>query len=301
MNKLKDPNICEKERIKFEVEKRKIKDQEESYKKKEQELEERERIQPWNVDTIGHEAWSKSIINKPKDKSEATKSDIGDESCKKMMKYIDDNEHLLKKLSTCKNFDMVEKLLLEQPHLASEYASNWLTIEALNMGIEEKYDEMDVLAENCITVQYLLELSKSLHALATNTNVIANFFKKIRLADPSYMKMYFDEVDAFKGRLRKRAKDKRDAAINEYEAEERAKRIAESPGGLDPQVVLESLPEAMQEAFRTQSIERMYEVAEKMDAEVFQHHLQRCVDSGLWIPNAKEYEESKKATESTEQ
>lgn len=44
----------------------------------------------------------------------------------------------------------------------------------------------------------------------------------------------------------------------------------------------------MQEAFQTQSIEKMYEVAEKMDPEVFQHHLQRCIDSGLWIPNARE-------------
>ena len=28
-----------------------------------------------------------------------------------------------------------------------------------------------------------------------------------------------------------------------------------------------------------------------MDPEVFQHHLKRCIDSGLWIPNAKEAEE----------
>lgn len=33
-------------------------------------------------------------------------------------------------------------------------------------------------AANCITLQYLLELAKTLNALATNTNVIKNFFKK---------------------------------------------------------------------------------------------------------------------------
>jgi hypothetical protein len=37
---------------------------------------------------------------------------------------------------------------------------------------------MGRIAENCITIQYLLELAKSLNALATNTNVIKNFFKK---------------------------------------------------------------------------------------------------------------------------
>lgn len=93
-------------------------------------------------------------------------------------------------------------------------------------------------------------------------------FSRIRQADVAYMKMYHDEVDAFKERLRKRAQEKREAAMTEAEAEAKAKRIAESPGGLDPQDVFESLPEAMQEAFQTQSMERMYQVAETMDPEV---------------------------------
>lgn len=38
--------------------------------------------------------------------------------------------------------------------------------------------KMCIMAEQCIIIQYLLELSKTLHALATNTNVIKNFFKK---------------------------------------------------------------------------------------------------------------------------
>ncbi len=31
------------------------------------------------------------------------------------------------------------------------------------------------------------------------------------------------------------------------------------------------------------------------DAEVFSYHLQRCINSGLWLPNAKEAEEKKAA------
>lgn len=37
---------------------------------------------------------------------------------------------------------------------------------------------MDTMAEQTITLQYLLELAKSLRALATNSNVIKAFFKK---------------------------------------------------------------------------------------------------------------------------
>lgn len=55
--------------------------------------------------------------------------------------------------------------------------------------------------------------------------------------------MFREEVEAFKDRLRKRGKDKRDAAIAEQEADEKAKRIAASPGGLDPQEVFDSLPQ----------------------------------------------------------
>ncbi len=57
------------------------------------------------------------------------------------------------------------------------------------------------------------------------------------------MKMFHSEVEAFQDRIRKRAKDKRDAAIAEIEREEREKRIAASPGGVDPQEVYENLPE----------------------------------------------------------
>ena len=43
------------------MEKQKIKDQQEEFERKERELEEKEKSQPWNVDTIGKEAWSKSV------------------------------------------------------------------------------------------------------------------------------------------------------------------------------------------------------------------------------------------------
>lgn len=57
----------------------------------------------------------------------------------------------------------------------------------------------------------------------------------------------------------------------------------------------------MQEAFQSQSMEKMYEVAESMDPHVFQEHLQRCIDSGLWIPNAKEEAERQAASSAKEE
>lgn len=51
----------------------------------------------------------------------------------------------------------------------------------------------------------------------------------------------------------------------------------------------------MREAFASQNVQALIEIAEKMDEEVFQHHLNRCIQSGLWVPNAKEQEEQEAA------
>ncbi|KAI6196717.1 Hsp90 chaperone protein kinase-targeting subunit [Aphelenchoides besseyi] len=285
-------------RIKLELEKSDIKKQEEEFMRKEKELADKERLAPWNVDTIGREAWSKSIINKPSEKKPEPAPKNEDEESERMMKYFKDNEELLIKYAKLKGFNQCEKFLLEHPHLSSEFATSYLTIEALNLAIDENYDEMALYASNCITLQYLLELAKSLHAVPTNTNIISTFFKKIRAADESYMKMYHDEVDSFKERLTKRAKTKRELALAEAESEEKTRRIQESPGGMDPQEVFESLPESMQEAFQSQSVGKLQEIATTMDSEVFQYHLNRCIASGLWVPNAKDVEEPESSTKS---
>ncbi|KHJ89464.1 Cdc37 protein [Oesophagostomum dentatum] len=136
------------------------------------------------------------------------------------------------------------------------------------------------------------------------------FYLTFRAADPQYLKLYTDEVAAFEDRLRRRAKEKRDAALAEYEAEEKValllllfavkqKRIAAAPGGLDPQEVYESLPEEMRAAFDSQDVSRLQEVAMSMDREVFSYHFQRCIDSGLWVPNASA-EDAEKAGETEE-
>ncbi len=56
-------DLADKDRIKLELEKDQLKKQEAEWVAKEQELADKERLEPWNVDTIGHEAFSKSVCN----------------------------------------------------------------------------------------------------------------------------------------------------------------------------------------------------------------------------------------------
>ncbi|TKR70394.1 hypothetical protein L596_022428 [Steinernema carpocapsae] len=209
-----------------------------------------------------------------------------EEENKRMADYFKKHEAELKKFGALHGFEESKKFLLDHPHLCSDFAASFLTIECLNLAIDDNEKEAGNMAEQCIIVQYLLEMARSLNALATNSNVINTFFKKIGMADPSYMKMFHDEVASFKDRIMKRAIQKKQEYLAEAEAKEREERIAQSPGGVDPQEVYDALPDEMREAFDSREVSRLQEVAERMDREVFAYHLDRCIKSGLWLPNA---------------
>uniref|UniRef100_H2WK02 Hsp90 chaperone protein kinase-targeting subunit n=1 Tax=Caenorhabditis japonica TaxID=281687 RepID=H2WK02_CAEJA len=267
-----------------------VKAQEEAWRKKEKELEEKERLEPWNVDTIGQEAFSTSRINKVTDKK-PVKVLTEEEDTKAMSTFFETNESLLERLGATKGGAKgTEIFLAEHPHMASEYTANWLTIEALNAAIEMNEEKMSTMAEQCIIIQYLIELAKSLNAVATNVTVQRQFFKKFQNAEPVYLGQYHEEVKAFENRLRTRAETKRAAAMQEAEADEKEERIKASPGGLDPQEVYEALPEEMRKCFEAHDIEALKGVATKMDEEVFAYHFKRCIDSGLWVPGKADEE-----------
>lgn len=65
-------------------------------------------------------------------------------------------------------------------------------------------------------------------------------FVSLQTADQQYQDAFNDELEAFKERVKGRAKIRIEKALKEYEEEERQKRLG--PGGLDPVDVYESLP-----------------------------------------------------------
>lgn len=44
----------------------------------------------------------------------------------------------------------------------------------------------------------------------------------------------------------------------------------------------------LKECFESKDIGKLQEVILKMPKEEAEHHMKRCVDSGLWVPNAQE-------------
>merc|ERR1719361_1073464 len=256
-------------------------------KEKMKEVIKEEQEMPLNVDTISKDGFSKSVINKSKPRTNENLSE--EEREKKMRDFVSKYEKEIKAFGWMKKFDDSKAYMMEHPHLACEETANYLVIHCLNLEMETKHEAMMQVAHQCICVQYLLELSKQLDV--DPRSCISSFFTKIQIADNEYKKAFEDELVAFKDRIRRRAKEKISEALEEEEAERikeleegKAQRIAESPGGLDPLEVLESLPEDLKSCFEEQDTGMLQEVIRKLGEKDARYHMKRCVDSGLWKP-----------------
>jgi len=257
-------SLTEVEKAALEVDKRK------------KELDMEKKKQPQNVDTLSRDGFSKTILNtstKPKDENLSE-----EEREKKMKQFVKDNQKLIKEYGMIRKFDDSKKFLMDgKTHLASEETANYLVIWCLDLEMEDKHELMCHVAHQCICMQYLLELAKQLDC--DPRACISSFFTKIQVADEEYKAAFYSELDAFKLRIVKRAKEKIDEAIEE----DRLERLG--PGGLDPADVFESLPEAMRKCFESQDIGMLQQIIKELPEEEARYHMKRCVDSGLWVPS----------------
>jgi len=255
-----------------------IKSMELELTEQEKQMAQKERLTPWNVDTIGHEGFSKTVINTKVKAEEEPQSE--EEKASKLKVFINANETLLKQYGLLRKYDDSRRFLLEHPHLACENTASYLVIWCINLALEDKMDLMNHVSHQCIAMQFLLELSKQLET--DPRACIGPFFVKIAQVEHTDYKEAFDtELRLFRERIKCRAEQK----IYEAEEEERMERISASPGGLDPLEVLESLPEELRKCFDAQDIPLLQEAIAKMPEDQAKYHMKRCIDSGLWIPD----------------
>jgi len=251
-----------------------------------EEIEKEERLQPWNVDTISKDGWEKTIINKPQKMQPPALTE--EEKERRYQSFVDQNKKKIKEFGLLSKWDDCKKFLLENPNLCCEETANYLTLWCLNLEIEEKHSLMEHVAKQAIAMQYMLELAKQLDVDVRGC--ISSFFTRIQQADQPYLDAFEDEINAFKNRIRERAKVRIEAAMKQVAEEERKARLG--PGGLDPLEVIETLPPELRECFEVQDVQKLQDVISKMDEKDARYHLNRCIDSGLWIPG-KEHSSGK--------
>lgn len=280
--KLKSKADSSMDEVKKELER--IEKEAKALESKKQEVKKKEELAPWNVDTLSQPKFSKTVINK----KEETKSydDMTDEEKEAhMKKFIKENESIIKQYGMLRKFDDSKKFLMQHNLLVHEDTANYLVIWCINLEIEEKHELMTHVAHQCICMQYMLELSKQLKV--DPRGCIAPFFERIQTADIEYRRQFDDELSAFIKRIENRAKEKIAQALKEQEEEEERERQERlGPGGLDPAEVFESLPKELQDCFEKRDTELLKQVIMKMPEEEAKYHMKRCVDSGLWVPEA---------------
>lgn len=296
MEEKKKQILIEKERVEAKLksirerqdhgseELKQVENEYENARAKWEEISKEERLQPWNVDTISKDGWEKTIINKPKKIQPAALTE--EEKERRYNEFIKKYESKIKEFGMLAKWDDCRKFLLEYPDLCCEETANYLTIWCLNLEIEEKGSLMEHVSKQAIAMQYMLELAKQLDVDVRSC--ISSFFKRIQTADQQYIKAFEDEIEDFKRRIRERAKVRIEAAMKQVEEDERAARLG--PGGLDPLEVIETLPPDLKECFENQDTGKLQDVLTKMSEEDAQYHMKRCVDSGLWVIDAKSKE-----------
>lgn len=272
---------AELERLQAEAQK--LRKEERGWEQKLEEMRRRERSQPWNVDTLSKDGFSKSMVNTKPEQAEEESEEVREQKHKT---FVEKYEKQIKHFGMLHRWDDSQKYLSDNAHLVCEETANYLVIWCIDLEVEEKCALMEQVAHQTIVMQFILELAKSLKV--DPRACFRQFFTKIKTADRQYMEGFNDELEAFKQRVRGRAKLRIEKAVKEYEEEERRKRLG--PGGLDPVEVYESLPEELQKCFDVKDVQMLQDAISKMDPTDAKYHMQRCIDSGLWVPNSKSSE-----------
>ncbi|XP_045401577.1 hsp90 co-chaperone Cdc37 isoform X1 [Lemur catta] len=224
-----------------------------------------------------------SMVNIKPEKAEEDSEEVREQKHKT---FVEKYEKQIKHFGMLRRWDDSQKYLSDNVHLVCEETANYLVIWCIDLEVEEKCALMEQVAHQTIVMQFILELAKSLKV--DPRACFRQFFTKIKTADRQYMEGFNDELEAFKERVRGRAKLRIEKAMKEYEEEERKKRLG--PGGLDPVEVYESLPEELQKCFDVKDVQMLQDAISKMDPTDAKYHMQRCIDSGLWVPNSKSSE-----------
>jgi cell division cycle protein 37 len=196
----------------------------------------------------------------------------------------------------CTTLEASKEYLLQYGNIVlCENASNYLLLASLEDEMNGYRDKMKITARQSQIVSNIAELAKTVHQHPGN--VIQPFFQ--RLQERKHLEDFLYGVNVFAEKIIQRAVVKK-AEIDAQRAEQQQhdadtggtslhdipKEQRLGPGGLDPLEVIETLPPAIVEAFESRDVEQLKQALTQLSPEEAEYHMQRCIDSGLWVANA---------------
>jgi len=255
---------------------------------------------PLHVNNVCRIAEERTIIQSS-DGSKKDKLKKGEESFSvdDYSMFKTENKDILKRFTNA-DWETSRSMLTEYGHiLMEEYANSYFMLTALEEEMKGNRPEVEKLCRQGQIISQIHQLAEPMKR--PPRDLVPRFFEKF---EHDQSRAAFQEgVDHFKKHLIQRAIDKKKEEEAEAAAAEEQAQAAEEqgqpvslveamyemkreermgPGGLDPVEIFESLPESMQQCFRSGDVEMLKRVAQSMDHAEFEHHFQRCIDSGLW-------------------
>lgn len=288
----------------------------EDYGKKSEELnkikqereafERRERLLPWDVDTISKDGWSKTVLNKgclttnnSGDKAEPSKAcavhpnksteDLDDTKKDEIEEtgefkaygdFINLHEPKIREFGFRSRFEDCRRYLLAHPEIVSQHTFDYLCLWCMQLMLENKQALLEHVARQTVVLQMLLDLAKSLDNIDPRS-CLPSFFSKAQRSLDKFEALVADELVDFRGRVQKAADMRLERAIKEQE--EKPQSLL-GPGGLNAQEVFESLPQKLQDAFVKRDDQLLQAALDELEPSVAKYHMERCIDSGLWVP-----------------
>ncbi|XP_065203242.1 hsp90 co-chaperone Cdc37-like [Planococcus citri] len=236
--------------------------EEKQLKEKEEKL--NKQVVAWYIDTICKPGFSKAQINK------------SDEKPEDFEQFIENNEEKLQHFGHLKTFEETQNFLINHPHLMCRNTLYYLISYGIELHLQSDKDKLRSVSRQIVCLENILELFKKV--TKNRKEVLVSFFQNIISSDEQTKHDF------------KREYLKVEKQIKEL-VEERIQEEAENPVkdddhtyALSAEEVYKSLPEEMQHCFLASDKEALANVIHNMPEDLANYHMQRCIDSGLWVP-----------------
>lgn len=262
-----------------------------------------DRLQPWNVDTISHDSWSKTIINRnviESNNNEIYQSnnnddddidEINDVQMDQYAKHLEQYETVIRDFAFHSRFDDSRRFLLENANIVCQHSLDYLSLWCIQLKIEERTALLEHIVRQAVLIQLILDLSKTVRGTDPR-DCLPTFFSKARENWLKFEQLWEQEIADFHKRIQTAADMRIERAIKEQSEKPEEKLIG--PGGLDVQEVFDSLPEPLQECFIKRDIQMLKETLEQMNSDEVEYHMKRCIDAGLWLTERPEDDDEKR-------
>lgn len=194
--------------------------------------------------------------------------------------YALKHKDLILEMFKLKKTEKLKEFLFEHPELIHQGVLNWSLIKMVDFECTGKDSHVNYMVYPIAHLQSLVGLISQLKG--DKKKLSQNYFAKFQSCDKHVLEAYSSQIKALLQHVKQTAKIRNEQLIKEDM--ERPKLGGKDP--LDPNDVIQQLPEEMVQCFVKRDIKMLQEVIEKMDPVKAEKYMDMCIRSGLWNPDS---------------